>query len=58
MDYIGITERGDAGIDYEWLEKIHSVKAAILITKEVNDTFIDNVINKNNVIVHATVTGW
>jgi DNA repair photolyase len=24
----------------------------------VNDTFIDNVIRRNNVIVHATVTGW
>jgi DNA repair photolyase len=58
MNNIGITEQGDAGLNYKWIETVNSVSAAILITKELNDTFIANVVDRNNVIVHATVTGW
>lgn len=41
---IGITERGDASIDYQWKGKLPSVDGAILITKNLTDQFIDTVI--------------
>lgn len=59
---IGITERGDASIDYQWKGKLPSVDGAILITKNLTDQFIDTVIkcyeNGDKLIVHATCTGW
>ena len=61
---IGVTERGDAGIDFTWVNKLknRTVDGAILITKNVNDTFIKNVMDlyKNGftqIIVHCTCTG-
>ena len=55
---IGITERGDAGLDFSWVEKMPLVDFAILITKNINGRFIDEVLKvKNKVIVHATITG-
>ena len=32
---IGITERGDAGLDLSWKEKIHEMDVSILITKNI-----------------------
>lgn len=56
---IGITERGDASIDYSWVEKLNSVDGAVLITKNVTDKFIEIVLPfKDKVILHATVTGY
>lgn len=61
---IGITERGDAGIDYTWLNKIEKrkVDGAILITKNITDEFIGKVIklypNFPQLIIHCTCTGW
>lgn len=56
---IGITERGDASIDYSWVQKLDNVDGAILITKNVTDRFIEAVLqNYNKVIVHATTTGY
>lgn len=56
---IGITERGDASIDYTWVEKLNSVDGAVLITKNVTDKFIETVLPfKDKVILHATVTGY
>lgn len=56
--YIGITERGDASLDFTWMDKMDRVAAAILITKNLNDRFIESVLPfKDKVIVHATVTG-
>ena len=55
---IGITECGDAGLDFSWVEQIPATDFSILITKNVNDKFIDEVIKvKNKVIVHTTITG-
>lgn len=61
---IGVTERGDAGIDFTWVNKLknRTVDGAILITKNVNNTFIKNVMDlyKNGftqIIVHCTCTG-
>ena len=59
---IGITERGDAAIDYSWVRKLDSVDGAILITKDVNKQFRDAVLKEHTtgrkLIVHATCTGW
>lgn len=58
MDKIGITERGDAGLDFSWVEKVPETAFTILITKNLNDRFIKEVVKqKNKLIVHATITG-
>lgn len=61
---IGITERGDAGIDLSWYEQIknNNVDGAILITKRITDDFISRVLqlykNGHKIIVHCGCTGW
>ena len=56
---IGITERGDASLDYSWVNKLNSVDGAILITKNITDKFIDAVLpHKNHLVIHATCTGY
>lgn len=61
---IGITERGDAGIDLSWYDKIKNgaCEGAILITKNITDEFIKNVLDLYNtnhkIIVHCSCTGW
>lgn len=54
---IGITERGDAGIDFSWVEKLYP--ANIIISKNLNDKLIANLVgNKNKIIFHMTCTGF
>jgi DNA repair photolyase len=56
---IGITEAGDASIDYSWIEKIKEMDMAILITKNITDKFIEEIMKvKDKVILHATCTGY
>ena len=59
---IGITERGDAGLDLSWFDKLSTVNGTILITKNIRDIFIEKVIqavnNNHKIIVHCTCTGW
>lgn len=56
---IGITERGDAGLDFTWAKKIDQIDGAILITKNLNPQFQKLVFeNANKVIIHATITGY
>lgn len=56
---IGITERGDAGINLEWKDKLKDVDGSILITKNITDEFIDAVLSSDKpLIVHCTCTGW
>ena len=59
---IGITERGDAGIDFSWVDKVPGMNLTILITKNINDTFRSHVLKLHELghrlIVHATCTGW
>ena len=57
---IGITERGDAGLNLSWVGKLNYVDFAVIITK--NPTFrgfhkalIDN---KSKLILHITCTGF
>lgn len=62
---IGITERGDAGLNYSWTKAIENeqVEGAVLITKRVYDKFNEKVLDLynlgyTNLIVHCTCTGW
>lgn len=56
---IGITEAGDASLDYSWVNKINTIDGAILITKNITDKFIDEVLKvKDKIILHATCTGY
>jgi DNA repair photolyase len=59
---IGITERGDAALDLDWVEWVGEGKPSILITKDsnklyeyLNQCFI---VDKINIIVHCTITGY
>lgn len=61
---IGITERGDAGVDFSWEYSIrnHEVDAAVLITKFITQKFLEKVLKLHQegykIIVHATCTGY
>ena len=61
---IGITERGDAGLDFTWYEavKANKVDGAVLITKNITSEFTDKVLELHNcnkrLIVMATCTGF
>lgn len=60
---IGITERGDAGLDFAWRERIWTMTngKAILITKRLSDKFINAVLEETQkgarIIIHCTCTG-
>ena len=56
---IGITEYGDDGVDFRWENKLKEIDGVILITKNLNDTFIKKVLNHMSeiqIIVHCTCT--
>ena len=58
---IGITERGDAAIDFSWVDKLNKVDGAIIITKNLTDKFIETFLEQSkvhNLILHCTCTGW
>jgi DNA repair photolyase len=56
MVKVGITERGDPGLDFSWVNKL--LPANIIITKNLNNTMIEHLItNKDKVILHMTCTG-
>jgi len=57
MPKIGITERGDAGLDFSWINKSKKYDGVILITKCLSHKFIKEA-KKVNCIVHATITGF
>lgn len=53
---IGITERGDAGLDFAWQKTCSTCDGTILITKSLSQRFI-HAAAKVNCIVHTTITG-
>ena len=59
---IGITERGDAGINFAWVSKVNQVDGLVLITKNITETFVLNVLDLYGkgykIIVHCTCTGY
>lgn len=50
---IGITERGDGGLDQSWRSKLDIVDGIIIITKAPH--LIENI--PDNAIIHCTITG-
>ena len=56
---IGITERGDAGIDLSWADKLDTVDGAIVITKRITDANFQQKLleNQDKLILHADITG-
>lgn len=56
MIKFGITERGDPGLDFSWVDKL--LGANIIVTKNLNDKMIEHLIaNKEMIILHITCTG-
>lgn len=58
---IGLTEWGDPSVNYTWIDNMKYVQGAILITKNITDKFISEVLKiskEKPVIVHCTCTGW
>lgn len=54
---IGVTERGDAGLDLSWVSKLYP--ANIIISKELTSGLVDSLINnKDCIIFHMTCTGF
>lgn len=55
---IGITESGDPSIDFSWTSKVDNCDGVILITKNVSDKLISQIMKyKDKIILHATCTG-
>lgn len=61
---IGITEQGDAGIDFSWCDAVkkHKVTGAVLITKNMTPKFIESVLEfhktHKKLIAMVTCTGF
>lgn len=56
---IGITEAGDAGLDLSWVDKLNDVDGAVVITKQITDSFINAALtNQEKLIIHLTCTGY
>ena len=56
---IGVTERGDAGLDLTWYGKLNRVDGAILITKNLTEQFKTRALEATTpVILHCTCTGY
>lgn len=57
---IGITEQGDAGLDFSWKAKLSKLDGAVLITKNISDVFIRQILDSydifKNIILHCTCT--
>lgn len=55
---IGVTERGDGGIDLSWVNKLDKVDGAIIITKNLTDECIEAILNnQEKLLLHCTCTG-
>lgn len=59
---IGITERGDSALDLSWVEKLNTVDAAVIITKNLTKPTFKTALlnahgNNHKLILHATCTG-
>lgn len=56
---IGVTERGDAGIDFSWYDKLDTVDGAVIISKKLSNTLIDKLLTASRpVVYHCGCTGW
>ena len=58
MDMIGITNAGDPALNKTWLDNLHAVKFAIVISKGADAAFEKDLLDhKDKIIYHATCTG-
>lgn len=56
---IGITERGDPSYSNIWINKMSDVNGVIIITKNLTDNLISNILEfKNKIILHSTIIGY
>lgn len=55
---IGITERGDASIDFSWVNKIKNVDGAIIISKGFNDKFKNELISNQDYLPCNNYWSW
>lgn len=59
---IGVTDRGDAGWDLGWADKLGIVDGAIIITKHLSPGCLDKLLsaydNGYKLILHCGCTGW
>ena len=53
---IGITERGDAGLDLSWRNKMGEVSGAVLITKDPRKLL--EITLPKHCVIHCTITGF
>lgn len=56
----GITEAGDASINYEWEEKLNEIDGCILITKNLTEKFRNKLLmyKDKSIILHVSCTGY
>ena len=55
---VGITNQGEPGIDFSWVEHLDAVEFAVVVSKAANEKFEDVLLeNKNKIIYHAVCTG-
>lgn len=56
---IGVTERGDGGIDLSWKNKLDTVAGAVIITKCITNPALHDALieNKDRLILNAGITG-
>ena len=56
---IGVTEQGDAALDLSWVDKLNTVKGAVVITKGLYEPFKQQLLtHKIKLILHLTCTGY
>lgn len=57
---IGITERGDAGLDLSWRDRLREVDGCVLVTKRLSRRFCEALLEADDgrIVLHATCTGW
>ena len=64
MKYFGVTEGGDAGLDFNWVRIMESsawgkYDGAVIITKCLSDKMAAPLLRfRNQIILHVTVTGY
>lgn len=57
MQYIGVTEQGDAGIDFTWTKKLYD--ANIIISKHMSQELIKRLVdNYSKIVFHMGCTGY
>lgn len=59
MSKIGVTEQGDAALDFSWVDKLGAVAGAIVITKELSPAFREVLLaNQERLMLHLSCTGY